>query len=89
VLEKIKEFFTHKSLREFAHTLNCFNIIEIFVVLWLTYEIHVMLEWYRDFITLEHFNGVAYWGAIAGIIAGIIGALKYISDTLKNHNKNG
>lgn len=89
VLEIIANFFSHKSLRELAYTLNSFNLVEISVVVWFTYEVHVMLAWYRNFITVEAFNGVAYWGAIAGIIAGIIGALKYIHDTLKNHGKNG
>lgn len=88
VLEKIKKFFTHASLREFAYTLNCFNFIEIGVVFWFTWEIHVMLDWYRNFITPENFNGVAYWGAIAGIVAAVIGALKYIHDSMKSHDAN-
>ena len=89
VSEKISEFFSHASLRELAYTLNCFNIVEISVVIWFTWEVHLMLDWYRSFITVEYFNGVAYWGAIAGIIAVILGAFKFINETLKNHHRNG
>jgi len=87
-LETLKSFFSHTSLREIAHTLNCFNIIEIAVIAWFTYEIHLMLTWYKTIMTVEHFNGVAYWGAVAGIITVIIGAFKFINDTLKEHRKS-
>ena len=88
ILEKINQFLTHVSFRELAHTLNSFNFIEISIVIWFTYEVHLLLSWYRNFITVETFDSVAYWGAIASIVALIIGALKYMHDTLKNHNKN-
>ena len=88
ILEKINQFLTHVSFRELAHTLNSFNFIEISIVIWFTYEVHLLLSWYRNFITVATFDSVAYWGAIASIVALIIGALKYMHDTLKNHNKN-
>lgn len=84
---KFRNNFTHKGLREIAMTLNCFNIIEIVVIAWVMWEAHNMLAWYRSIMTVEHFNGVAYWGAMGGLFAGVIGAFKYMNDTLKEQRR--
>lgn len=83
LLKTIKYYCSHRSLREIAHTLNHFNIIEIYIVIWASYEVSRMLSFYMSIMTVDKFNGVAFWGAIGGIIVGMIGAVKYISDTLK------
>ena len=79
----IKDKFSHHNLREIATTLNFFNLIEITVAGWVIYEVHRLLNWYMQNSTPETFNGVAFWGAISGIIAGLLGALKFMHDTLK------
>lgn len=92
MLQRLKSYFSwvnHANLREIATTLNFFNIIEIGVTLWVLYEVHRLLSWYMKIMTVEHFNGVAFWGAIAGAITGLLGALKFMHDTLKERRKMG
>lgn len=80
-MEKVKEFFTHESLRNLAITLNHFSIIEIAIVLFFSYMAYDLLQWYKGIMTADNFNGVAFWGAISSIIAAVFGAVKYINDT--------
>ncbi|UYE90211.1 hypothetical protein A5gp_00013 [Alteromonas phage vB_AemP_PT15-A5] len=90
MIERLKKSFnwvTHNNLREIATTLNFFNLIEIGVVVWVLVELHRLLNWYMENMTMEHFNGVAFWGAIAGAITGLLGALKFMHDTLKERRK--
>lgn len=79
----IKDKFSHHNLREIATTLNFFNLIEIVITGWVIYEVHRLLDWYMKTSTPDTFNGVAFWGAISAIIAGLFSALKFIHDTLK------
>lgn len=79
--EKIKTWTTHKNLREVATTLNFFNLIEISILGFVAWQVFDLLQWYKDTVTAETFNGVAFWGAIGSLIAGLFGALKYINHT--------
>lgn len=79
--EKIKRSFSHKNLRELATTLNAFNIIEIAVVGFFSWQAYDLIEWYKEITTPETFNGTAYWAAMSSLVAAIFGALKYISHT--------
>lgn len=88
MLSKIKTFistfFTHSNLREFAKTLNSFCIIEITIIAFFSWQAYDLLQWYKAIMTVDNFNGVAFWGAIGGIVAAIFGAVKYINDTHNN-----
>lgn len=86
-LKSCFSWFNHQNLREIATTLNFFNLIEITVVGWVIYEVHRLLSWYMKVMTIEHFNGVAFWGAIAGAITALLGAIKFMVDTLKERRK--
>lgn len=86
--KKIIDFFSHhishKELREKAKTLNSFCFIEIAVIVFFSYLAYDLLTWYKEIMTVEKFNGVAFWGAIGGIAAAIFSALKYINHTHDN-----
>lgn len=64
-----------------ARVLNSFNGVEIAVTGFLCYHLHLLLEWYKAIMTLEHFNAPAYWGAVGGLIAGVVGLVKYMYHT--------
>lgn len=83
--EKIRYFFsntfTHKNLREIAATLNSFCIIEITVIAFFSWQAYDLLQWYKNIVTPETWNGTAFWAAIGSLVAAIFGALKYINHT--------
>lgn len=80
---KIKYWFSHHNLREVARTLNSFNFIEIAIILYGCFILYDLISWYKLIMTVEHFNGVAFWGTVGSIAAAVIGAVKYINDTAK------
>lgn len=81
MLTEIKSFFSHKYLRELATTLNSFNIVEIAVVVFFSWQAYDLLQWYKSIVTPDTFNGTAFWGAMASLVGAIFGALKYITHT--------
>lgn len=78
---KIKEFSTHKALRELATTLNAFCIVEIVVIGFFSWQAYDLLQWYKGITTPETFSPTAFWAAISGIVAAVFSALKYINHT--------
>lgn len=80
----IQKHISHKGLREIATTLNHFNFIEIAVIGLFCFFAWDLLTWYKAIMTIEAFNGVAFWGAMGAIVAAIFSALKSMGDTLKN-----
>lgn len=81
----LKYHFSHEELRRKAKTLNAFCIIEINVILFFSYLAWDLLNWYKGIMTVDKFNGIAFWGAISGIAAAIFSALKYINQTCGEH----
>lgn len=73
----------HQHLREIAVTLNSFCIIEIIVLSFFSYLAFDLLMWYKSMMTVETFNGTAFWGAITGVIVAIFTAVKHINETFK------
>lgn len=71
---------THQHLREWARTLGYFNVIEIAVIIFGCILVYELLEWYMLIMTIEKFNGVAFWGAVGSMVAAIVGAVKYMKD---------
>ena len=68
-------------LIEWARVLNSFNGVEIAVTGFLCYHLHELLEWYKAITTPDNFDSTAYWAAVGGLIAGIIGLVKYMYHT--------
>lgn len=80
-MEWVKRNITHKNLREIANTLNSFCVIEIAVIGFFSWQAYDLLQWYKNIVTPETFNGMAFWGAMGSLVAAIFGALKYINHT--------
>lgn len=85
----IKKYFSHESLRNIATTLKHFSLIQISTVAFFNYLAYDLLIWYKSFMSdnPESFNGVAFWGAVAGIVAGIFSSIKYINDMNNTRGK--
>lgn len=83
----LNKYLSHKALREFSTTLNCFCFIEISVISFFCWQAYELLQWYKDIVTPETFNGVAFWGAMSSLAGAVFGALKYINKTRNNNDK--
>lgn len=77
----VKHYTSHRQLREIAITLNYFCIIEISIVIFFSWQSYELLQWYKSIMTIDKFDGMAFWGAVSGLIAAVFGAVKYINDT--------
>lgn len=78
-----KKHFSYEALMKKAALLNAYNFIEIAIVVFFSHMTYDLLQWYKEIMTVEKFNGIAFWGAISGLVAAIFGAIKYINDTHK------
>lgn len=71
---------SNKWIRAFR-VLNASNGVPIAVTVFLCYHLHGLLVWYKSITTPENFDATAFWGAVVGLITGVIGLVKYMYHT--------